>query len=251
MAGRARTSGRRGQRGQTPPAFSRRRGRTRRRGSGSRLRRPKGPRRPSPRSPGSRASRGTRGRPWVCRGSLEQNSRQRPEHGQGRAQRCGARGRRLRAPGRSPGSSASSGGDGRTQDGRSSPKQSSRRRPELGLERLRATEHGEAGEEGGPTRGGSQGTGRDDGELGGGADGGEWRRRSTAAGGDEGDGDGSTGRSGLRGLTGRTRMTTRSSYACRRGEGEAVAMVVLVGGGGGVWSCERMQGRGEERTGGE
>ena len=56
------------------------------------------------------------------------------------------------------------------------------------------------------------------------------RRRSPATGGEDGDGDGSMGRSGLRGLTRRTRTTARSSCACQRGEGEAVATATASGG---------------------
>ena len=63
------------------------------------------------------------------------------------------------------------------------PEQSLGRRPEFGSSGRVATAHREAGEEGEPMRETSQGTGRDDDELGGGADGGEQRRRFTAAGG--------------------------------------------------------------------
>ena len=47
----------------------------------------------------------------------------------------------------------------------------------------------------------------------------ERRWGSTAAGGEEGDGDGSTGRSGLRGSAESFRARRRSSCACRRDEG--------------------------------
>ena len=159
-------------------------------------------------------------------------------------------GRRRPSP-RSWCSRASSGAGGRSRGGRSSPEQSSRRRPELGLEWARATVYGEAGEEGEPTRESSQGTGRDDGELGGGADGGERRRRSTAAGGDEGDGDGSTGRSGLCGSAESFRARRRSSCACRRGEGEAVATATACGGDGSVrarWGNGEGENRGRVRA---
>ena len=79
------------------PAFSRRRGRARRRGSGTSLRRPFGRRRPRERSPRSRASSGTRGRLRGRRSSPEQSSGRRPELGfereraAGHGRSCGRR----------------------------------------------------------------------------------------------------------------------------------------------------------------
>ena len=81
-----------------PPAFSRRRGRARRRGSGTSLRRPFGRRRPRERSPRARASSGTRGRLRGRRSSPEQSSGRRPEFGNLRPRRCGARQWRRRVP---------------------------------------------------------------------------------------------------------------------------------------------------------
>ena len=57
---------------------------------------------------------------------------------------------------------------------------------------------------------------------------------STAAGGEDGDGDGSTGRSGLRGSAESFRARRRSSCACRRDEGETVAAAMASGGDGSV-----------------
>ena len=62
----------------------------------------------------------------------------------------------------------------------------------------------------------------------------ERRWGSTAAGGEEGDGDGSTGRSGLRGSAESFRARRRSSCACRRDEGETVAAAMASGGDGSV-----------------
>ena len=58
------------------------------------------------------------------------------------------------------------------------------------------------------------------------------RRRSPATGGEDGDGDGSTGRPGLRGSAESFGARRRSSCACRRGEGEAVATATVAGGDG-------------------
>ena len=81
-----------------PPAFSRRRGRARRRGSGSPSRRPFGRRRPPTRSPRSRASSGARGGLRGRRSSPEQSSGRRPEFGNLRPRCCGARQWRRRVP---------------------------------------------------------------------------------------------------------------------------------------------------------
>ena len=92
-----------------PPAFSRRRGRARRRGSGSPFRRPFGRRRPRERSPRSRASSGTRGRLRGRRSSPEQSSGRRPEFGLEREHSYGARGGRREG---GTGAEAHGGGDG-------------------------------------------------------------------------------------------------------------------------------------------
>ena len=58
------------------------------------------------------------------------------------------------------------------------------------------------------------------------------RWRSATAGDEDGDGNGSTGRSGLRGSAEGFRARRRSSWACRRGEGVAVATATVAGGDG-------------------
>ena len=63
------------------------------------------------------------------------------DHGTRRCPRYRPRGRRLRAPGRSPGPRASRGGDGRMGGGRSSPEWSSGRQPKHGSGRDVAAGH--------------------------------------------------------------------------------------------------------------
>ena len=72
---------------------------------------------------------------------------------------------------------------------------------------------------------------------------------STAAGGEDGDGDGSTGRSGLRGSAESFRARRRSSCACRRGEGEAVVAAMASGSDDSVWWCSRERERGGDERG--
>ena len=100
-----------------------------------------------------------------------------------RSPRCRALGRRLRASGRSPCSRAFGGAGRRRRGGRSSPKRSSRRRSELGLERLRGGYRARGSRrEGGTDAGAHGGFGGVVGELGEGLVRPEGRRRSRAAG---------------------------------------------------------------------
>ena len=69
-----------------------------------------------------------------------------------------------------------------------------------------------------------------DGELGDALETAGQRWGSTAVGGEDGVGDGSTGRSGLCGSAESFRARGRNSCACRRGEGEAVATATVDGG---------------------
>ena len=93
-----------------------------------------------------------------------------------------------------------------------------------------ATEHREAGEEGGTDAGAHSGSAGVVGELGEGLESAGRRWGSTAAEGEDGDGDGSTERSGLRGSAESFRARRRSSCACRRDEGETVAAAMASGG---------------------
>ena len=80
-----------------PPALSRRRGRTRRRGTGIALRRPFRRRRPRTRSWSSSVSFGTSGRGGDDRSSPERSSGRRPEFGIARAWGCSSRSSERRA----------------------------------------------------------------------------------------------------------------------------------------------------------
>ena len=72
------------------------------------------------------------------------------------------------------------------------------------------------------------------GELGEGLESAGRRWGSTAAGGEDADGDGSTGRSGLGGSAESFGARRQSSCACRRDEGETVAAAMASGGDGSV-----------------
>ena len=158
------------------------------------------------------------------------------------------RGRRRRAPGRSPGSRASGGAGGRSWAGRSSPEQSSRRRPELGFDGG-ASYRARGGKGEGGTEAGAHG-GLEDvvGELGGGRTATCGRWRSTVAGDEDDEGGDDGGRPEVRGSTRRWRGLWRSSEACQGGEGRPVAMATASDGDG-CARCARgreNQGRGKE-----
>ena len=156
------------------------------------------------------------------------------------------RGRRRRAPGRSPGSRASGGAGGRSWGGRSSPEQSSRRRPELGFDGG-ASYRARRGKGEGGTEAGAHG-GLEDvvGELGGDRTATCGRWRSTVAGDEDDEGGDDGGRPEVGGSTRRWRGSWRSSWTPLRGEGMAGSASVASCGGGSA-SGEREREQGERR----